>query len=197
MRSARMTVRAAAFITATAASLCFASTASAQRWKANLAPEVPGATGSGFAFFNLSGSALSISANWSGLSGPTTVSHIHCCTAVPSTGTAFVAVTPGTLPGFPAGVTAGSYNVTLDLTDLATFTAAFVNGFGGGTAAGAEAALVAGFGNDVAYFNIHTTAYPGGEIRGFLREVPEPTALLLSVIALSMLGAAALRRRAL
>ena len=38
-------------------------------------------------------------ASFSGLSGTTTVAHIHCCTASPGTGTIGVAVTPVTLPG--------------------------------------------------------------------------------------------------
>jgi len=36
----------------------------------------------------------------------------------------------------------------------------------GGTAAGAEAALVGGLAAGQAYFNIHTSPFPGGEIRG-------------------------------
>lgn len=195
MRSARNTIRFAATIAATAASLTFASTASAQKWYANLGPEVNGATGSGYAFFSLSGSLLSIEANWSGLSGATTVAHIHCCTALPNTGTAGVAATPVTLPGFPAGVQSGAYSVILDLSDLSTYPAAFVTNFGGGTAAGAQAALTTGFGADRAYFNIHSTNFGGGEIRGFIK-VPEPSALLLTTLALGLLAGAALRRRA-
>jgi hypothetical protein len=30
-----------------------------------------------------------------------------------------------------------------------------------------------------AYLNIHTSEFPGGEIRGFLEPVPEPATLLL------------------
>jgi hypothetical protein len=44
----------------------------------------------------------------------------------------------------------------------------------GGTAAGAEAALIAGLENQMTYFNIHTQQIPGGEIRGQL--VPGPIA---------------------
>ena len=42
----------------------------------------------------------------------------------------------------------------------------------GGTVAGAEAALIAGLESHLTYFNIHTTANMGGEIRGQL--VPGP-----------------------
>jgi hypothetical protein len=31
-----------------------------------------------------------------------------------------------------------------------------------------------------AYLNIHTTVNPGGEIRGFLQAVPEPSSLALA-----------------
>ena len=84
---------------------------------ADLAPEAVGATGSGTVkvTFDTTAHTLAIATLWSGLTGATTVSHIHCCVAPP--GTAGVAVTPGTLPGFPVGVTGGSYAVTLDLTD--------------------------------------------------------------------------------
>jgi hypothetical protein len=85
--------------------------------------------------------SLSISTDWTGLSGITTVAHIHCCVTPP--GTVGVAVTPTTLPGFPTGVQSGSYDTVLDLTQTTTYTGGFLAG-AGGTAAGAEAALFAG-----------------------------------------------------
>lgn len=154
------------------------------RYGAALGPEAALATGSGSVTVDYDSVAhtLLISANWSGLSGTTTIAHIHCCTASPNSGTVGVAVTPGTLPGFPVGTTAGSYvSPLLDLTSAATFTTGFVNTFAGGVPANAEAALIAGIGNQRAYFNVHSTAFPGGEIRGFL--VPEPGTLALLGVA--------------
>jgi hypothetical protein len=49
----------------------------------------------------------------------------------------------------------------------------------GGTTASAEAALAAAMAAGEAYLNIHTTVVPGGEIRGFLTLVPEPSGAAL------------------
>jgi hypothetical protein len=161
-------------------------------------PEAPNATGSGSATFVLSPTELSISASWSGLSGTTAVAHIHCCTATPGTGTVGVAVTPGTLIGFPAGVTSGTYDFTVDLTTSTSFTAGFITNFGGGTVDGARLALGQGFADGSAYFNIHTTTFPGGEIRGFIEPVPvpEPGGAALVGVALLAFVIPVARRRA-
>lgn len=132
---------------------------------------------------------LSISASFSGLIGTTTASHIHAATPAPLSGTAGVATQTPSFVGFPLGVTSGTFNNVLDLSLAGSFNPAYVTA-NGGTVAGAEAAFVSALGSQRTYFNIHTSTFPGGEIRGFLSPVPEEssTALLL-LLALSGLFA--------
>lgn len=99
-------------------------------------------------------------------------------------------MTPGTLPLFSVGVSAGSYSTVLDLTQAASYTAGFRNNFGGGTVAGSEAALLAGLFAGQAYFNVHSTIFPGGEIRAFPAAVPEPAAWALLIAGFGLIGGA-------
>lgn len=128
---------------------------------------------------------LRVEVSFSGLQGTTTASHIHTPTAVPGVGTAGVATTTPTFAGFPLGVTAGTYDQTLNLTLASSYNPAFVTA-NGNTTAGAEAALISGLRSGSAYLNIHTTVVPGGEIRGFLQLVPEPSTALLLLPSLAL-----------
>lgn len=132
---------------------------------------------------------------FAGLEGPTAAAHIHCCTSAPGTGPAGVATAVPSFPGFPLGVTTGTFDASFDMSDAASYNPAFVTANGGSLGA-AFNALLAGLDAGTAYFNVHTTVYPGGEIRGFLTApapVPVPAAAWLLG---SALGALAWRRRA-
>lgn len=155
-------------------------------------PNASPATGTALVAYDAGAKTLKIDVTFFGLTGPTTVAHIHGATVNPFSGTAGVAVSPGTFPGFPAGVTAGAYSHVFDLTQTSTFTTAFQNA-NGGTVAGAEAGLFAAMQSGRTYVNLHTTAFPGGEIRGFLTPVPEPATT--AAIAGGVLGAFAIARR--
>jgi hypothetical protein len=156
-------------------------------------------TGTASFVFDTVADTLSIVASFSGLTGTSTASHIHCCTSLPDSGTAMVATTVPTFAGFPLGVTSGTYSRSINLLDPTSYNAAFVTA-SGGTVASAEAALLAGMLAGEAYFNIHTTVNPGGEIRGFLAvapaaAIPEPwtLALLATGILAGILGRRRLR----
>ena len=161
------------------------------------APNASGGTGTATVTVDAAAHTMLVQVAFSGLDGLTTAAHIHCCTAVANTGTAGVATVTPTFTGFPAGVTSGVYSQLYDLTLAGSFNPTFVTN-NGGTAASAEAAFLAGMAAEKTYFNIHSSLYGGGEIRGFLREtpaVPEPSTLLLSGGAI--LALAAFRRRRL
>jgi len=110
------------------------------------------------------------------LQGTTTACHIHAPTAVALTGNASVATTTPLFAGFPTGVSSGTYQNLLDMTQSSSYNPSFITA-NGGTTATAEAALFAAIAAGKAYFNVHSTTNPGGEIRAFLQAFdPTPTA---------------------
>ena len=164
---------------------------------ANEVPAVVSAgTGNASVFYDPTAHTLQVNVTFSGLTGTTTASHIHCCTALPFQTTlpnAPVATQTPTSPGFPLGVTSGVYNsVTFDLTNATSWNSSFIT-VHGGTTAQAEADFAAGLFGNKSYLNVHSSFAGGGEIRGVLVFVPEP--LSLSLFGAGLVGVAALRRR--
>jgi hypothetical protein len=118
--------------------------------------EVPptGSPATGFAMVTLNGNTLMVNETFSGLiGGSARAAHIHCCGPI---GVNEPVVLPFT--GFPAD-TAETYIHSFDLTDVGVYLAPFVAA-NGGTAAGAEAALVAALNSGQTYANIHKRHVP-------------------------------------
>lgn len=150
--------------------------------------------GTGFTFVTIDPVAhtMRIEAVFSGLLGLTTAAHIHIVT--PPNPTGGVATTVPTFPGFPLGVTGGSYDETFNTLAAGTYNPAFLsNATNMGSTANAENSLFSGIMAGNAYLNIHSTVFGGGEIRGFLAETPEPSTFALAGTVL--MGLLAIRRR--
>jgi len=145
-------------------------TARADLWQFNVnldglqevPPNASPGTGFGTAFFNDVSGSMTISGTFSGLLANTTAAHLH---------------------GFaPAGTNAGVlFALTIDTATSGTFS-------GSGTI---TAPNIANTLNGMTYINIHTSTFPGGEIRGQMINpfmVPEPGSLgLLSLAGLGLL----------
>jgi hypothetical protein len=140
---------------------------------------------------------LQLDVAFSGLTSNDVAAHIHCCLASPFLqANVGVATTVPAFPGFPLGVTSGTYSsAVFNLTQPLIYNPAFVTGQGG--LPQAEAALIAGIMNGETYLNIHTANFQGGEIRGFLTPAPSPVPEpgTISLLGLGISGLIATKRR--
>jgi len=144
--------------------------------------------------FDLDLFTMRVEATFSGLTGTVTASHIHGPTAIAGQANAGVATQTPSFTGFPTGVSSGTYDHTFDMALASSYNAAFITA-NGGTVSTAFDALEAAFDAGKAYLNIHSTYKSGGEIRGFLAAVPEPSSYALLVGAATLAVVAARRRR--
>lgn len=150
--------------------------------------------GTGKAIISFSGNNMRVQVTYSGLvpqtaagapSG-TTASHIHTSATHPpltllaNTG---VATTLPTFPGFPQGL-GGTYDQTFDMTLASSYNPAYVTN-NGGTPAEAFLRFKTQVAEGRAYLNIHSTAFPGGEIRGYLIPCPSINVSIPNAMALA------------
>jgi hypothetical protein len=148
--------------------------------------------GTSLVTIDLGGKDMLVDLPFRDLNGTTTAAHIHCCTSTAFTGTAPIAVP---FPDFPMDVHAGTYSNAIPLGDAASYTPAFMTAHGG-TVQGAESALVDAINANEAYVNIHTTAFPDGEIRGWLVAAPPvPETAEWSMLAVGLAGLMWMSRR--
>ena len=136
-----------------------------ERFSASLsgANEVPPINSTGTAGFEMSiqPGAINFSINFSDLSSPLSVAHLHFAPSKVAGGVMIFLCGGGGQPACPAA-TSGSITGTI--------TAANVTGPGvqGITAGDLDSALEA-VRDELSYANMHTTNFPGGEIRGQVR----------------------------
>lgn len=132
------------------------------------------ATGTGMAMLDDTETMLTVNLTWVGLTGVPGAAHIHCCPGPGANATVAIDFVPAGFPSMP-----GVFNGTFDLTQAVSYGGGFLGSFGGDVDA-ARMALIMGLNSNQAYFNIHTAAFPSGEIRGDITQVvPEPSAMFL------------------
>src|SRR5512142_1544499 len=118
-------------------------------------PNASPATGFGTLVLNAAQTQITVDESWSGLTAPATASHIHGPGGV---GTNAAVIFP--FSGVPAATSGSIPEQTFAITPTQV-------GY-----------LFSGY----LYMNVHTSTYPGGEIRGQLTLIPEPsTAALLGL----------------
>lgn len=119
--------------------------------------------GSGTVTLTLSGTTLSLSGVYSGITTDMSGGHIHGASGPfpASAGVRYNLIALGIL----SGTTSGTFNGgSITLADIGAYTLA---------------QQTADLNNGLWYINIHNSTFPGGEIRGVISVVPEPSTLAL------------------
>jgi hypothetical protein len=125
-------------------------------------------TGFGSVLLNAAQTQITVDENWSGLTAPTTASHIH---GPGGAGTNAPILFP--FSGVPFATAGAIPEQTFSITPQQV------------------SWLFAGY----LYMNVHTSTFPGGEIRGQLLLVPEPSTVALLGLGLVAVAVSSRRRR--
>jgi len=129
-------------------------------------PNASPASGFGTVVLNLSQTQITVNESWSGLLAPATASHIH---GPGGAGTNAPVLFP--FSGVPAATSGSIPEQTFSITPTQV------------------SYLFSGY----LYMNVHDSIFPGGEIRGQLQLVPEPSTAAL--LGLAGIGVVATRAR--
>lgn len=161
-KSIRIWAIAAGIANLLAAPLAYSNT---ERFSANLsgAEEVPPINSAGTAAFDMSieQGTITFELNFSGLTSPLSVAHLHFAPGSVAGGVMIFLCGGGNQPACPA---------TTEGTITGTITAANVTGpTTQGINPGDLDSALAAVRDDLSYVNMHTTNFPGGEIRGQVR----------------------------
>jgi len=154
-----------------------------QSYIANLSPLLDGGglrQGTGTVSVTLSGTTLTLSGSYSGITSAMTGGHIH---GPGNPGTNAPVIYDLIALGILSGTTSGTYNGSFGL-------------IANPTGYSSTAQQLVDFNAGSWYLNIHDSAFGGGEIRGQILPIPEPSTLSLVAVATAGAGLAWRRRRA-
>ncbi len=162
--------------TANAATSFYGSLSGAQETM----PNASTATGYGTAILSNDMNILTVAVSWNGLTAPAAAAHIHCCAMLGANGPVAVDLDPF------AAITGNAMKV-FDLTMASSYGGGFLAA-AGGTAELARMRLINGLNGGEAYFNVHNSNFPAGEIRGQIAAVPEPASWAMLIAGFGLVG---------